>query len=55
MLPESVSRTARLFPKLASSMRKGDCGRLGVIGGSKEYTGAPYFSATTQMKMVSLS
>ena len=29
---------------------KGEAGRIGVIGGSVEYTGAPYFSAITAMK-----
>ncbi|KAJ8717731.1 hypothetical protein PYW07_005661 [Mythimna separata] len=29
---------------------KGDAGKIGVIGGSVEYTGAPYFSAITSLK-----
>ncbi|KAJ8717112.1 hypothetical protein PYW08_005511 [Mythimna loreyi] len=29
---------------------KGDAGKIGVIGGSIEYTGAPYFSAITSLK-----
>ncbi|KAF9819125.1 hypothetical protein SFRURICE_000790 [Spodoptera frugiperda] len=30
---------------------KGDAGKIGVIGGSIEYTGAPYFSAITSLKV----
>lgn len=40
-----------LLPVLTKSLRKGDCGKIGVIGGSAEYTGAPYFSAITPMKI----
>lgn len=31
--------------------KKGDAGKIGVIGGSDEYTGAPYFSAITSLKV----
>jgi ATP-dependent NAD(P)H-hydrate dehydratase len=30
-------------------------GRVGVVGGSKDYTGAPYFSSYTAMRLVSPS
>lgn len=30
---------------------KGDAGKIGVIGGSTEYTGAPYFAAITALKV----
>lgn len=30
---------------------KGEAGKIGVIGGSIEYTGAPFFSATTALKV----
>lgn len=36
-------------PALTSSMHKGDAGRIGVVGGSLEYTGAPYFAAITAL------
>ncbi|CAB3229028.1 unnamed protein product [Arctia plantaginis] len=29
---------------------KGDAGKIGIIGGSTEYTGAPYFAAITALK-----
>lgn len=32
---------------------KGESGKIGVIGGSFEYTGAPYYSAMTSLKVVS--
>ncbi|CAI5445541.1 unnamed protein product [Caenorhabditis angaria] len=41
----------RLLPKLGKHLRKGDCGRIGVIGGSIEYTGAPYFAASSICKL----
>ncbi|XP_047031456.1 ATP-dependent (S)-NAD(P)H-hydrate dehydratase-like [Helicoverpa zea] len=39
-----------IIPTMAGSV-KGDAGKIGVIGGSIEYTGAPYFSAITSMKV----
>ncbi|GMS88313.1 hypothetical protein PENTCL1PPCAC_10488 [Pristionchus entomophagus] len=41
----------RLLPELSTALRKGNCGRLGVIGGSMEYTGAPYFAAISALKV----
>ncbi|EIE77719.1 YjeF [Rhizopus delemar RA 99-880] len=32
-------------------MHKGQAGRVGVVGGSEDYTGAPYFSAIAAMKI----
>ncbi|ORE05718.1 carbohydrate kinase [Rhizopus microsporus var. microsporus] len=32
-------------------MHKGQAGRVGVVGGSEDYTGAPYFSAIASMKV----
>ncbi|KAA0202407.1 hypothetical protein HAZT_HAZT004525 [Hyalella azteca] len=32
------------------SANKGQAGRVGVVGGSLEYTGAPYFAATTALR-----
>ncbi|KAH7730548.1 YjeF [Aphelenchoides avenae] len=40
-----------LFPKLTGKLRKGDSGKVGVIGGAPEYTGAPYFASITSMKI----
>jgi ATP-dependent NAD(P)H-hydrate dehydratase len=37
----------KVFMKIA---RKGDNGRIAVIGGSALYTGAPYFAAMAALK-----
>ena len=58
-----------LAPPLSYEAHKGQSGRIGIIGGSKEwgflinehlvkeiffrYTGAPYFAAITALKVVS--
>uniref|UniRef100_A0A915DA46 ATP-dependent NAD(P)H-hydrate dehydratase n=1 Tax=Ditylenchus dipsaci TaxID=166011 RepID=A0A915DA46_9BILA len=42
---DDLKNSAQLFPKLTNELKKGDCGKVGVIGGSAEYTGAPYFAA----------
>jgi ATP-dependent NAD(P)H-hydrate dehydratase len=34
-----------LAPQLSSERHKGQAGRVGVLGGSAEYTGAPFFAA----------
>ncbi|KAI8873662.1 Ribokinase-like protein [Ramicandelaber brevisporus] len=40
-----LQRAVHLVPPLSSTFRKGDHGRLLIVGGSEEYTGAPYFAA----------
>lgn len=44
-------RSQCVVPVLANSLYKGQAGRIGIIGGSFEYTGAPYFAAITAMKI----
>jgi ATP-dependent NAD(P)H-hydrate dehydratase len=39
-----------LFPVLTNSRIKGENGKIGVIGGSFEYTVAPYYSATAALR-----
>ncbi|KAG0744870.1 hypothetical protein G6F57_001981 [Rhizopus arrhizus] len=46
-----ISKIRQLIPPLSSSMHKGQAGRVGVVGGSEDYTGAPYFSAIAAMKI----
>ncbi|GAA99273.1 uncharacterized protein L969DRAFT_16578 [Mixia osmundae IAM 14324] len=41
----------RIIPSLSSDKHKGQAGRVGVIGGSKDYTGAPYFSSYSAMRL----
>jgi ATP-dependent NAD(P)H-hydrate dehydratase len=38
------------IPPLSYATHKGSAGRIGVVGGSLEYTGAPYFAAISAMK-----
>ncbi|XP_067041769.1 ATP-dependent (S)-NAD(P)H-hydrate dehydratase-like [Acropora muricata] len=38
------------IPCLVESAHKGQLGRIGVIGGCQEYTGAPYFAAISALK-----
>lgn len=44
-----LSRT--VVPRLSDSKHKGQYGRIGVVGGSLEYTGAPYFAAISSLKV----
>lgn len=42
----------KLIPNLTNdSLHKGQCGKIGILGGSKEYTGAPYFAAISSLKV----
>lgn len=40
-----------MVPPMLESFHKGQLGRVGVIGGSEDYTGAPYFSAMASAKL----
>uniref|UniRef100_K3XA99 ATP-dependent (S)-NAD(P)H-hydrate dehydratase n=1 Tax=Globisporangium ultimum (strain ATCC 200006 / CBS 805.95 / DAOM BR144) TaxID=431595 RepID=K3XA99_GLOUD len=40
----------RLIPALTTDWRKGQHGRVGVVGGSFEYTGAPYYAGISCLK-----
>lgn len=39
-----------LLPELRSDNHKGQCGRIGVFGGSLEFTGAPYYSGFSALR-----
>lgn len=39
------------IPKMSSERHKGQYGRIGVVGGSLEYTGAPYFAAISALRV----
>ncbi len=41
----AASIISRLVPSLTHAIHKGSCGRIGVIGGSEDYTGAPFLAA----------
>lgn len=40
-----------IVPPLTHKKHKGQDGRIGVIGGCQEYTGAPYFAAISALKV----
>jgi len=49
------SATARklfnvLVPPLTEAAHKGQMGRVGIIGGSADFTGAPYYAAEASLK-----
>ncbi|KAH7171182.1 H-hydrate dehydratase [Dactylonectria macrodidyma] len=44
-------RTRRMIPPLLDKFHKGQLGRVAVIGGSEDYTGAPYFSAMASARL----
>jgi ATP-dependent NAD(P)H-hydrate dehydratase len=41
----------KILPVLTHGAKKGSNGLVGVIGGSLEYTGAPFYSAMAALKM----
>lgn len=42
---------SQMIPPLCSNAYKGQSGKIAVIGGCKEYTGAPYFAAYSALKL----
>ncbi|KAI1711786.1 carbohydrate kinase domain-containing protein [Ditylenchus destructor] len=50
-IANDLKNVVKLFPRLTNDLKKGDCGKVGVIGGSAQYTGAPYFAASTAIKI----
>ncbi|XP_074650117.1 ATP-dependent (S)-NAD(P)H-hydrate dehydratase-like [Tubulanus polymorphus] len=40
-----------IIPPLTYESYKGQSGRIGIVGGCKEYTGAPYFAAISALKV----
>lgn len=47
---QMINRFKELIPKLNSDLHKGQSGRVGIVGGSREYTGAPFFSAISSLR-----
>ncbi|CAG9559693.1 unnamed protein product [Danaus chrysippus] len=47
-LPKLVKR---ILPPLDGTLHKGQAGRIGIVGGSLEYTGAPYFAGISALKV----
>ncbi|CAI4216314.1 unnamed protein product [Parascedosporium putredinis] len=48
---EILSRAQRMVPPMLEKFHKGQLGRVAVIGGSEDYTGAPYFSAMASARL----
>jgi len=48
---ELLLKARKIIPPLLESFHKGQMGRVGVIGGSEDYTGAPYFSAMASARL----
>ncbi|TQV97262.1 YjeF domain-containing protein [Cordyceps javanica] len=46
-----LSKVRRMIPPMLESFHKGQLGRVAVIGGSQDYTGAPYFSAMASARL----
>ncbi|GAA5835780.1 hypothetical protein JCM5353_002477 [Sporobolomyces roseus] len=47
----TIARCKQLIPPLSPELHKGQAGRVGVIGGSKDYAGAPYFASMAALRM----
>lgn len=45
-----LTRARQCVPVLSNELHKGQAGRVGVVGGSFEYTGAPYFAGMSALK-----
>lgn len=48
---ELLGKVYKMIPPMMESFHKGQLGRVAVIGGSEDYTGAPYFSAMASAKL----
>nr|GMD75643.1 ATP-dependent (S)-NAD(P)H-hydrate dehydratase [Ipomoea batatas] len=48
----AVSILRSITPNLSITKHKGQAGKIAVIGGCREYTGAPYFSAISALKIL---
>nr|XP_020464989.1 ATP-dependent (S)-NAD(P)H-hydrate dehydratase isoform X1 [Monopterus albus]XP_020464990.1 ATP-dependent (S)-NAD(P)H-hydrate dehydratase isoform X1 [Monopterus albus] len=46
-----LSVVKSIIPPLTSKKHKGQDGRIGIIGGCQDYTGAPYFAAISALKV----
>ncbi|XP_068631078.1 ATP-dependent (S)-NAD(P)H-hydrate dehydratase [Battus philenor] len=49
--PSMIKLVKSCIPPLDGKSHKGQAGRIGVIGGSLEYTGAPYFAGISALKV----
>lgn len=48
---DALSIMQKITPKLDPNRHKGQAGKVAIIGGCREYTGAPYFAAISALKI----
>ncbi|KAK0624736.1 Ribokinase-like protein [Bombardia bombarda] len=48
---DMLARVRQLVPPMLEKFHKGQLGRVAVIGGSEDYTGAPFFSAMASARL----
>lgn len=46
----AMAQVKQIIPPLSPALHKGQAGRIGIVGGSKDYTGAPFFASMSSMK-----
>ncbi|KAI0072290.1 Ribokinase-like protein [Panus rudis PR-1116 ss-1] len=46
-----IEQIQKLIPPLNGSLHKGQSGRVGVLGGALDYTGAPFFAAFSALRI----
>lgn len=46
----TLKKCKTLLPVLSHNLHKGQSGRIGIIGGCEEYTGAPYYAAISALR-----
>ncbi|EJD36886.1 Ribokinase-like protein [Auricularia subglabra TFB-10046 SS5] len=44
-----LDQVRQLIPPLTGAMHKGQAGRVAVVGGAEEYSGAPFFAASSAL------
>lgn len=47
-----IQNISKIIPPLSSKLYKGQAGRICIVGGSKEYTGAPYYAGMSSLRTV---
>lgn len=50
-VPSLMDAAVRLVPRLSKGLHKGQAGRIAIVGGSFEYTGAPFYAAMSSLKV----